>query len=152
MVYPTNQNSEASTKSPPCSETRHPPDEANSHCGTVGIPEANPGGKSRGLGEAAGASSDRVTLILAGHCHPLPSPIFILGDLREHGWSLQPSRGGPGAARGSRSRAGQAGAVREQEIPAAPHGRDYGRDQGAWMPRAERLCSQTAPRLRASAV
>lgn len=82
--------------------------------------------------------------------------MFILGDWRERSSSLQPHwscrtqihPGGLGAARGSQSRAGQVRAVQEQEIPAAPHGRDYRR--GHWGVDAvdrETLLPDSAPKL-----
>lgn len=113
------------------------------HCGNS---RGKSWGQIQGLGEAAQTVS-LLTLSL-GTAIPFLLPYLFWHTGESSALSTLICRtqihlGGPGAARGSRSRAGQVRAVLEQEIPAAPHGRDYGRGQRVWMPRTERLCSQT---------
>lgn len=113
------------------------------HCGNS---RGKSWGQIQGLGEAAQTVSLPRTLSL-GTAIPFLLPYLFWHTGESSALSTLICRtqihlGGPGAARGSRSRAGQVRAVLEQEIPAAPHGRDYGRGQRVWMPRTERLCSQ----------
>lgn len=169
------------TKSPPCSETTWASPGMRQIQHVVAVWEfqrqilgVNPGGKSQGLGEAAGARSDCVTT------HPLPwQGTAILSLLPYLFWETGESTARPCSHTGhagpksiregweSRELLGAAGAVQGKSEQSG--NRKYllhlmagitGVAAGAWMPRTERLCSQPvlpacsqpAPRLMDSAI